>query len=69
MESMGSMGLSENLALGTGGVDMRVTAGQAQYAPDNYDGHFVTALNPQARQSAAAFLLDFLGGQTPVIRR
>jgi hypothetical protein len=35
----------------------KVTAFEAQYAPDGYDGHFVSTSHPRAR----ALVLQFLG--------
>src|SRR5437588_499592 len=47
----------------SGGVD--ITAVQAQYKPDMYDGHFVASRDAGARKSVAKFIGTFIKDGTP----
>jgi hypothetical protein len=52
-----------NLSTGAG----RVTAVQAQYLPDGYDGHFVSTRNPAARAAVQRMLGTFFRDDAPVV--
>jgi len=44
-----------------------ITAAEAQYAPDGYDGHFVSTQNPQARQTIQKMLVTLVRDVNPII--
>jgi hypothetical protein len=54
-----------NLPFGPGGA--LVTAVQAQYAPDGYDGHFVSTRHPRARRAIQRVLGLFFRDGMPVV--
>jgi hypothetical protein len=56
--------ISANQAFGT--LDP-ITAAQAQYAPNGYDGHFVSTNNPAARQTIQKMLVTFVRETNPII--
>ena len=52
-----------NLRIGAGAV----TAVQAQYLPDGYDGHFVSTRNPSARSAIQRMLGSYFRDDAPVV--
>ena len=56
-----------NLAFGPGAGAGKVTAVQAQYRPDGYDGHFVSTHNPRARRAIQRMLGIFFRDGMPVV--
>jgi hypothetical protein len=56
--------ISANQAFGT---LANITAAQAQYAPNGYDGHFVSTNNPAARQTIQKMLVTFVRETNPII--
>ena len=40
-----------------------------EYAPNGYDGHFVSTKDPTAQADVAHFLADALAGKTPMVGR
>jgi hypothetical protein len=44
-----------------------VTAVQAQYQPDGYDGHFVSTHHPRARRAIQRMLGSFFRDGMPVV--
>lgn len=47
----------------------QVTAIVREYAPNGYDGHFVSTKEPTAQADVAHFLADALAGKTPMVGR
>jgi hypothetical protein len=56
--------ISANQAFGT---LANITAAQAQYAPNGYDGHFVSTKNPAARQTIQKMLVTLTRELNPII--
>jgi hypothetical protein len=56
-----------NLAFGAGAPARMVTAVQAQYRPDGYDGHFVGTHNGQARRAIQRMLGSYFRDGMPVV--
>jgi dienelactone hydrolase len=56
--------ISANQAFGT---QANITAAQAQYAPNGYDGHFVSTKNPAARQTIQKMLVTLTRELNPII--
>ena len=52
-----------NLTTGSGPV----TAVQAQYLPDGYDGHFVSTQHPAARGAVLRMLGSYFRDDAPVV--
>ena len=56
-----------NLPFGPGAAAM-VTAVQAQYRPDGFDGHFVSTLHPEARRAIQQMLGSYFRDGVPVVK-
>ena len=56
-----------NTATAPGSAGLPVTAVQAQYLPDRYDGHFVSTHNPRARRAIQRMLGSYFRDGIPTV--